>query len=347
MANSLSKYESYKNHEEYDSDNSVSYSMIKDIPHVFFSEEQERKQSKAMDFGALVDVILLDPEQLLETFYVGNFPPTSENLQNIAKILVNTFNIKEPLSEEYAEHILLAAKKVGYGQSYKTDTLVNKVIEGCKDYHQKLVESKGKTVVMEEEYALAAKAVSVLLKSFWSRPLIIAEESHIETLYHYRINYKLEGVACKSELDIVRIDNKEKVIRPIDIKVGAQSFMRSFYQFKWYLQGALYREGLETFIKGIPEYENYHIDPFTFIHLNLNHCRYPTIRIMSVNWHVNALIGWREANGNEVKGILDLLTEVQYYRRLLEEDPDNELLPMELVASDGRVIIPVPDVIPF
>ena len=345
----MKQFESYKDRQEYEEDLALNYSLLKEIdrnPNILI-EKIKRKQTKALSTGSLIDMLLFDPESVPDYFYIGELPSISDNLREIVKLLVQKYDIKETLDIKHKESLLNAAEEVKYGQSYKEETLLTKIFEGCTEYHQKFVEANDRILVSNEAYMKAADVATMLISHKWSRPLLVSESSDIEILYHFRIAYKLEGLGCKSELDVVYIDHKRKEITPIDVKTGEQSFLKNYYMFKWYLQGGLYREGLESFIANLSEYTEYRVKPFLFIYADLNHSKYPTIFRMSEVWHTHATLGWESSSGYTNKGIYPLIEEASYYLREIDTKNPEFLVPMDLELNNGILNIPMPNALPF
>lgn len=232
--------------EEFSQAQAVSFSRLAALansPQAYRSGLEEEKSSSGLTFGSLVDSLLTQPEKLNNDFYVMTAKkPESEMMLRFA--------------EKFAESgdIVLAYNLSGYKISI--DALKTKFDKEGKAYYDALKASKGKEVISFDMMTNANKVVSMLKNNPFTKKYFEPSED-VEILYQVPILWEFEGrflpdenisakIPSKILLDIIRIDHKARTIEPIDIKTGAEGFMKAYWKYRLYLQGSLYYYGVNN-----------------------------------------------------------------------------------------------------
>jgi hypothetical protein len=95
-----------------------------------------------------------------------------------------------------------------------------------------------------------------LYNNDYARPYFQNTNPNIRLVHQACVLFNYNGIECKGALDGIKIDYKNKIISPFDLKTTGKSvrvFPQSFLSFGYYLQGAFYVEGLKRVLKENPE----------------------------------------------------------------------------------------------
>jgi hypothetical protein len=268
----------------------VSQSALKQISKGYIAYLRALEPSESTSyfkFGAAVDTMLTEPDRFAEDFKVAKIALPSDTIKEIVEIIYKNAgsDIGGGLDNpEFAAFILGTAETVGYGRSWKPETVIKKVVEAGAEYYKFLSDTEGKQILSEEEYERVERCVTKLLTDFYTRDYFHPITDSIEHLYQFPIawkyvykdmalNGKMEYVTCKSLLDIVILDHEEKTIKGVDIKTTSKpvsSFSSSFLKFRYDFQAAFYTLALNYYIKTNEKLKDYTILPFEFLVVESN-----------------------------------------------------------------------------
>jgi hypothetical protein len=259
----------------------VSYSRLSKLaesPQAYQAALAEEDDSSAMALGSAVDIMLTQPERFEELVYVMSAEkPGSEMMQIFCEV--------------YAETEDKVRAHAASGFKINLDRVMIKFNEEGKEYYEAIIKGKGKKILDIEGMFKANKIVDTLKTNPWTKKYFVPEEG-VELLfqpkiiwdlpYHSYVDDKLRTVTAKSMLDVIRIDHANKVIQPIDLKTGAESFMKAYWKYRRYLQGAMYTTATHYALSSdqalIQEYE---IENMKFIFADSNLVFPPVIYKMS------------------------------------------------------------------
>jgi hypothetical protein len=226
----------------------------------------------------------------------------------------------------------MSGYKIGLNQ------VMTKFDKEGRAYFDALLASKGKMVIDAEGMFTANRIVQDLSINPFTKKYFIKEDG-MELLFQVPIVWDIqfnslmteEGKAdtkrAKSMLDVVLIDHKNKLILPVDLKTGGESFYRSFWKYKRYLQASMYTDALifsewigDVNTELIHEYE---IKPLRFIYCDTNLKKSPIIYKLS-NKDIAAGregIDYMEPTGNVDDIKFGVFGRIKYkgYRKLVAE----------------------------
>lgn len=267
-------------------------SLLKKLPQGV--EDLDRNEKKMyyeekghLIIGSAVDTYLTMGEDVYNSVYhKTTCSKPSDTIVSIVKMVFDEVSFSQggvkdllPLSE-YSDAILEACERHAYQPRYKDETKIQKIVEGGASYFQELIESSGKQVLSEIEGTIVDNIVMSLKSSF---PQYFQDAKHLDIFYQVPIYFRVQDVECKSLLDILIIDHREKRIRPIDIKTMAGGTHSFSYRAKlngYPTQASFYNKGLSKLLAGMgstitdlqdvinkikPEFEDWKIDDFKFI----------------------------------------------------------------------------------
>lgn len=231
-------------------------------PELFFEEK------KHFIIGGAVDCLLTQGEEIFnKNYYVSTL--NEKPSDTIKSIIQEVFSVVIEPTEILSNHrdaILIACNNHNYQSNWKDDTRVNKICENYL-YWLELLNSRGKTILSQEEYIL----IDSIVQSFKTHPvsesLFNFDELNKEIFYQFPIYFEFEGVEMKALLDIVIIDHINKEVDIYDIKtIGDEviNFYKSYSRNRYDIQAITYREAMRYYLSKNGMFK-YKIKPFKFI----------------------------------------------------------------------------------
>lgn len=240
------------------------YSLLSKVDQDVRRVIQEQDASKYQNFGSIADKLLFERDDFFNEFYIIDFINPSDNIKAIVDdIWENVKDEEDPGTlENYNMAIFDKAKEINWGQSWKPETLLDKVIKQGKEYFEKLKTTQHLILITQEEYAEADRIVEMLKHHLFTEHLFVPMDKNdsIERLYQAPFYAEIDGYQYKALLDYVVINHEDKVITPIDLKImGQDKFTYDFKYYRYYLQAALYSDVLQY------NYPDYKIENFQFL----------------------------------------------------------------------------------
>lgn len=291
-------------------------------------EKPEDKPTDAMTLGTIVDVKLTTPEALGQFVVLNNVPSGQ-----MKEFVEEYFRLEQEHGLGLDENEI---GKLAYDfAKFKRDSYP-KVIERFKIegaiYYTALVKSVGKTPVAIELMNDALGVYSDLITDEFTGPILRqTTEGSIEVFNQLAIYFNLKGVPLKALPDKVVVNHEEKTIAPYDIKTCGDSFLSSFGNYRYDLQGAFYLLAVRIWRDTILKKNEYKILPFKFIVGFTNHKGLrPEIWEMTEADVTAGSIGGITRSGRTVRGYLSLLRDYQWHM-----DYDKWDYPAEIYRNNG------------
>lgn len=321
---------------EYRQSSRLSYSFLKDFndngPEVLLTGMKKRTSS-GFSIGNLVDEmttlntkdILRDKENVVVSDIDLNMSGDTHSSKIYSYLIANNIILSENDYESLSE----ICKKLGFKRPPKFDQLfwknillVNYVIQGF-------------TIVSNSDLDLANTMYDTLVNHPFTTKIFRKDTEEIETINQAIIFFIQEGEECKAMIDKMRIDHKNKIIYPFDIKTGyTYAFLVNFYKFKYYLQGSLYSKAIEYMIENDPKYKGYTVDTFKFIYVSRENPLLPVVYEMEKEFINDAYNGWTSLLGKEMKGIKTMLNDITWHKQ-------NSMFSIsrELHSNNGNILL--------
>ena len=289
----------------YYNDKAISQSQLTNLasgPKYFKNKLEYKQESDALTLGSIVDVMLTESDNFYKIFIVNEYPKPTGQLGEYVDAIFKGF------SEEEAYTI------AGFKQ--KKIDVVKELFKGkdCQNYYNFLLESKDKKVITKEEYGKANKIVTSLLTNRFTSKYFNCDDT--ECLTQLELYWKYKDFDCRSRLDIVKINHKDKTILPIDVKTSGKStynFLESVVRFRYDLQAAFYMEALQWYIDNTDKYKDYKLLPFLFI---VEHTDYPGLPLIyectEKDIHYGKFGGITKT-GVRLKGFDELIEDLKWY----------------------------------
>lgn len=265
----------------YREDRALSYSTLSTYErgHGFDSLETlfERKESPSLLFGSIVDTLITDGQEAFEQQYaVAELPHLSEQIENIIKGLFNVYKESYNTLEQIPNNVILSVlDEINYCKTWKPETRVSKVkFAEAEEYYKMLFLTDGKTLISNELYAQANKAVEALRTSSATSYLFAPNnpfEPKVERFYQLKFKATIDGIPYRGMLDEVLVLHDKKIIVPIDLKTSSKkeyNFYKSFVDWSYFLQAKLYTKLLYENIKNDEYFKDFTIKPYIFVVVN-------------------------------------------------------------------------------
>lgn len=319
----------------------LNQSMIKlfDTDPVRFFEEfklgKERKDKKSVSLviGDMVDFYLLacraDEEEFHNRFdekfalYSGDKGTgqvfiLADHLFELTKR--DTDKDTGKIKTKFETRFMEACSIIQTEGKYKGKTLA-KVLEDFdengREYFEMLCDNIGKIVV---DSSLVDKALYVgnKMKNDEFTRHIFNPNPDMEYLTHVPIVWKYwlsdeENIVCKSEVDIIQIDHKKKLIYPMDLKTtyDNESFDYMYIKNGYYLQNAFYHRAMDSWMEE-NGFKDYKLMPMDFVvgDTSANNRR-PLVYKTDAKDITKGLAGF-ELRGNHYRGIDELIREISW-----------------------------------
>jgi len=304
----------------------ISYSRLSKLaesPQAYKLGLAEEPDSSAISLGSAVDIMLTNPERFDEKIYVMTADkPSSEMMLKFVTTYVSTGDTVKAHHE--------SGFKIGI------DAVLKKFESEGKDFANALSKAGDRKILDAEEFFKANQIVNTLKNNPFTKKYFILEDG-IELLfqpniiwdamYNSLVTGKVEYQTAKSVLDIIRIDHKNKKIQPVELKTGAESFMKSYWKYKRYLQGAMYDTAIQQTLENTDS--EYDVENIRFIYADSNLLYPPVIYQMTDDDILTGKYGreYRVFAGNnksiitnidnywKIKGYTQLAAELEWHEK--------------------------------
>ena len=271
---------------EYRALDHVSYSSLSKLassPQAYkASIEGQQEETSYMTLGTVVDILLTDKKRFDEEVYVMTTgKPGSEMMVNYCHTLAETGD----------------ALKAHQSSGFKLgpEAVAKKFDKEGRAYYDALLAAEGKMIIDADGMFTANQIVLQLTSNRFTKGYFVPTRSpDIELKFQVPILWEVQTESLihkgemmttkvKSLLDLVFIDHREGKVLPVDLKTGGESFMKSYWKYHRYLQGAMYTDAVrgkrwQRYDEAEREYE---VEPLRFIFADTNLIHPPTIWCMS------------------------------------------------------------------
>jgi hypothetical protein len=300
--------------ENYKLVSAVSYSKLSQLnQHPKNLIAEEKISSKALDFGSLVDCMMFTPEDMDDRFHIAARAKPQDKLGEWLDAFLAIELPADYKLNDVEKMILQARRDVGYQSNWKDETVMKKWDEEVVPYLNILAEAgEDKTVISTNDHFKAIGYQSKLITNEFTKRFFARQCKDEDQVFQVPIYYDIEGVPCKSLLDGVLIDNKNKILIPFDLKTTSDSvlnFENSFIKWNYYLQAAMYHDGLE--IAGLGGITYPVADKFLFI--VVNEFEEPMIWECGPTHLALGRLGGITRSGRKIKGYLQLIEDYKWH----------------------------------
>lgn len=269
---------------------------------------------EAIDFGSIVDAIV--SESSLKEYHICDVVKPTASLLILAEHLLKIKNNYESTKVIFDVNFVVSQiKELSlWSKIVKPEVLISKFnSDEFWNYLYIMIISENKTLIPTELYN-EAKELSYTIKNHHYTKKLFNITSDEEILYQVKAEFEYNHFNFLSYLDIIKIDHLNKTIKGIDLKTGsnsAQEFMTSFIKYRYYIQGSLYLQALNTIIKDLG-LEGYEILPFEFLYIG-RFQKQPLLYTLTDKWVEAAYNGFTTRSGYNYRGINELLELIDWH----------------------------------
>ena len=222
--------------------------------HKMLTNPPPEEKNYVLERGTLIHMYILQPEEFRNTYVVWDKSrPTSAQQEKFCQALASTLEI-EP------NRAILSAYKEAYSTAGKSeDKMLSeglKIASTLKDYIDFLKANDGRTMISPYEYQMLEKIKQNVQshKLAWhiiDAPLRAAELCDYEAHHEFHINWECRGVQCKSLLDGLTLDFKNKKAIIYDLKTTQKlwHFEDSIDQYDYCRQLAYYSMAVDWYLE--------------------------------------------------------------------------------------------------
>lgn len=314
-----------------------SYSMLSAISKNGIDVVNGVKSSMfALKFGSLVDDMCFDTNNVKNKYYLAKtIKPPTVNIKNIVDLVIKTILLNENESSNfgiikkkklnsnsqsgsdlnnYESSILSAATSLGVYKNYSPEKIIETVVKTGQDYFSDILDCRGKILIKKDMWDKAYQTAQTLATHQFSKDYFEKEHDQIELFYQYKFITNVLNRPTKGMLDILKVDHKNKIIYPVDLKTGEMSvskFPEIMLMYGYYIQATLYREAIKNIVKNDPDLKNYTVAEFEFLYISKDNPYKPFVYVFSDYHHKLGISGFQDRYGTKHKGIGALIEE--YY----------------------------------
>ena len=299
----------------------INYSLLKtinDFGPLGFEEYNKSRSSSALSFGTLVDTMVTNKDNLDNIFYSKDIQSPTASLLILANALLQE-NIIEELEYDKLtsdDNLLKKAKSLNLWSKMSDDVILSKIKNDLFfTYIKESINARGKIILDEETRKSIEYCANTLLTHNITKDLFI-EQENIEVIKQAILIYNYKEQQCKAKLDLIRVDHKNKIIYPYDIKTGSDfpsNFNNAFYYWKYYIQVISYMLSIYYIISTIEEFKDYTVADFQFIYISKKLPETPVIYTVENKLLNYFYDGWTTRSGDKIKGFNELFDDCVYY----------------------------------
>jgi hypothetical protein len=290
--------------------------------------------NEGVRMGSLIDDLLysklVNNKHFNELYFIYDGGKPTATLGKLANIITETHN-KKPTTKQILQ---LVKKNSFWSNIVKEDILIPKFDnKQLWNYLNAYYKAGNRVIVGTDDYSRAEDLVNTLLTHEYSKDYF-KETDNIVTLYQYPIKFEFNGFILRGILDFLRIDHKNKTVKPIDLKTGkddAEFFSSAFVKLRYDLQEAVYTLAFEHICKEL-DLKGYTLLPFEFLYIS-RYEKTPLIWEVPEKWHIAAKEGYK-LNGRHIKGLYELINDIKWHW-------DNKIFDKSklLHESKGRLVL--------
>jgi len=299
--------------------NNISYSLLKAIddngPEALVNKINIT--NSGIDFGKRLDDFISLPLEEFNKKYLIIQNKITGDLFTLATIVAKS-SIELKLNDEVQYEITnsdleMICKIIENGQLFKQvkkdETRISKF--NNREFYEQIVLLRNyadRVFITPEEYSKLIDARASLFNHKSTKKYFNCGDD-CEEIYQLEINFKYKNKNVKTILDKIIINHNDETIEPLDLKSGSvdsYEFMKSFFNYKYYLQGGLYVKAIEEWIK-TSELAHYKILPFKFIFLPTYNLNNPKTFIFTNKWYEASWKGFTTNSGYKYRGIDELI----------------------------------------
>ena len=328
----------------------ANYSLLKKVAtsgNLAFLEPEEKeiswKLQNTFDIGKILERYFLEDRDLsyIRIDNTKNLTATTDILFKSLLAYLKEQGVSSTKELEDSD-IINFIKEQGLWDNIKNkDILLERAAPAIEKVNFYLSLKEGDVLAVPEIFDIIKKADDALLDYPEVRKYLYPEEG-IEVLTQFPIvidfDFDSSGLLpSKGLLDRVLIDHKNSVISIVDFKTTesrVEEFMRNFYMHKYYYQIPFYMMLFGEYLaKERPDVLEYAMEGL-FVVISKSMPEIPAVYKINAQWFEKAFVGWINKAGYRIKGISELMHEINWYKNI-----GGTRLSYDLAINDNVIIV--------
>lgn len=263
----------------YRADEALSYSTIAKFAREGFNKLDslfDRIETPSLSFGSAVDALITGGREEFDTgFMVADFPPITDSVEKIVKILFDEFHVTHRALNDIPDiEIIGRTETYKYQLNWKPETRAKVIREQGGEYYALMYAANGRKILDIKTMEQVTAAVEALKNSpstkFYFSP---NNPFNKKIVREYQLKFKaiLDGVDYRCMADLLLVNHEEKTVYPIDLKTSSHTewdFFESFVQWRYDIQARLYWRIIRANMDKDPVYKDYKLADYRFIVVN-------------------------------------------------------------------------------
>lgn len=290
--------------------------LLNGSPENFIKKEEQLVTPIHFVFGSAVDVIALEgKEEFEKQFYV-----TDHKLGDKERYIVESvYNESDLLELDDDDLIMKYAKEIKFQPRWLEATVLENIKKAGKSFYKDLSDSGSKTIIHKNDASRAFYCAGLLRGNKYTSECLYPEDGEILT--KVVLKFDIDGVECKGEIDQLVIDHKNKRIIPIDLKTTGSdiyTFTTSFWKYRYDIQAAFYKNGVEECIKNkvLPDkYKDYTVEKYRFVVIESYPKHQPMVFEVDDDVENIGKFGGVLSNGKKLEGYTQLIDRYKYHMK--------------------------------
>lgn len=263
----------------YRADEALSYSTLAKFAREGFNKLDtlfDKLDTPSLTFGSAVDALITGgQEEFDKGFMVADFPPITESIEKMVKVLFDEFCVTHRSLNDISDiEIIGRTETYKYQLNWKPETRAKVIREQGGEYYS-LMYAAGDRKIISTELKEEIDAAVAALKNKEATKFYFENNNPFNKRFvrEYQLKFKatFQGVNYRCMADLLLIDHEKKIVYPIDLKTSSHTewdFFESFVQWRYDIQARLYWRIIRYNMDNDPLYKDYELADYTFIVVN-------------------------------------------------------------------------------
>lgn len=212
--------------------------------------KEEGLSGKFLERGTMIHEYILQPEEFWKDYEILDFDtPKAPQQKTFCECYANLLST-EPL--ESVDTLKIKAYRSSYSNSKKDEVVLDdatKLVDTYTNYIKYLRTRNFKNIISFTDLNMLKNIKSNLENHVAAKELLWPEDVESHNEFHINWTHPYSGIDCKSLIDRVILDHKNKVVTLIDLKTtsDAFNFKHSVEEYDYYRQLEFYFEALDWY----------------------------------------------------------------------------------------------------
>lgn len=298
--------------------------------------ETEDDDKTHFRIGSAIDCLLTRPED-----YKAEFSVTyKERPGGLMGVFIDYLPL-DLTEESHGDEYMVAYEKAGYKMALPTVIASLWKEPKYRDYYMSRKQAQGKTIISLEEHEQIMNCYEALINNPYTRAWFMETSPDVKLVMQVKLFFTFMDIPCKSMVDVIRINHKEKTIELGDLKTTIRSvlaFRNAYKGYKYYLQAAFYYIGLELCLKDdmfklanpwAEKCKDYRIVPMQFIVAEKKGSN-PARIFATTEEELGLSISGRWKDGEYIPGVKELVNSYKWH-----VENDSWQWPKDLIENKG------------